>query len=80
MDFRLNAGHQCQQCSNREIIHIGPWTTEVNGSGLLNSTAGPDPRHALGRFNDYVLRMAYERQRWNGNLRFGVLASSLYTG
>jgi hypothetical protein len=66
--------------ASRLIFHNGPWTSEVNGSGLLNSILNPDPQHALSRINDYVLRLAYERGHWNTGLRFGLLASSLYTG
>lgn len=38
----------------------GPWLTEMNGSGLLNSLLSPRPRHALGRFNDYILHFGRE--------------------
>src|ERR1051326_8138744 len=58
----------------------GPWSAEINGSGLLNSLLGPEPRHALGRANDYLFRMAFDRPHWGINLRFGVLAPALYTG
>lgn len=38
----------------------GPWLTELNGSGLLNSLLSPTPRHSLGRFNDYVMHFGRE--------------------
>jgi hypothetical protein len=66
--------------ASRMIFHSGPWTSEVNGSGLMNSVLNPDPQHSLGRFNDYVFRLAYEKGHWNTGLRFGLMASSLYTG
>lgn len=58
----------------------GPWRAEINGSGFLNSILGPEPRHALGRANDYLFRLAFDHAHWGTNLRFGVLAPSLYTG
>lgn len=66
--------------AHRMIFHDGSWTSEINGSGLMNSILSPGPQHALGRVNDYVLRLAFERREWNAGLRFGLLASSLYTG
>lgn len=66
--------------ASRMIFHNGPWTSEINGSGLMNSILSPDPQHSLGRVNDYVLRLAYERRAINAGLRFGLLSSSLYTG
>ena len=65
--------------TNREIYRNGPWTTELNGSGLLSSVLGPEPRHSIGRFNDHILQLGYENHSWTGNLRFGVLAPLLYT-
>jgi hypothetical protein len=41
----------------------GPWLTEMNGTGLLNSLISPNPRHSLGRFNDYIFHFARE---WPG--------------
>ncbi len=38
----------------------GPWLGEMNGSGLLNSLLSPNPRHALGRFNDYIFHFGRE--------------------
>ncbi|MBI3426876.1 MAG: hypothetical protein HY011_28435 [Acidobacteria bacterium] len=38
----------------------GPWLTEMNGSGLLNSLLSPNPRHSLGRFNDYIFHFGRE--------------------
>jgi IPT/TIG domain len=58
----------------------GPWRADINGSGLLNAVLGPEPQHALGRANDYVFRLAYGRQKWGLNMRFGVLAPALYVG
>jgi len=65
--------------TNRELYRNGPWTTELNGSGLLSSVLGPEPRHSRGRFNDYILRLGFDQNNWNGNLRFGVVAPLLYT-
>jgi len=65
--------------TSHETQRFGPWTSDVNGSGLLSSVLGPDPKHALGRFNDYVMRLAYDQPRWGMNLRFGVIAPELYT-
>lgn len=36
----------------------GPWKTEMNATGLINSIIGPNPRHLLGRWNDYVMRFS----------------------
>jgi hypothetical protein len=56
-----------------------PLHFEENGSGLLNSTFAPEPRHALGRFNDSVFRLSVKSKPWGGELRFGTLAPSLYS-
>jgi hypothetical protein len=48
----------------------GPWLTEMNGTGLLNSLISPNPRHSLGRFNDYIFHFNRE---WPGQ---GPLAST----
>jgi IPT/TIG domain len=58
----------------------GPWRADINGSGLLNAVLGPEPQHALGRANDYVFRLAYDRPMMGLSLRFGVLAPALYVG
>lgn len=65
--------------TTHELDRFGAWTSDVNGSGLLSSVLGPDPKHALGRFNDYVMRLAYDQTQWGLNLRFGVIAPALYT-
>ncbi len=57
----------------------GPLHFEENGSGLLNSTFAPEPRHAFGRFNDSVFRLNVNSKPWGGELRFGTVAPSLYT-
>ena len=55
------------------------WRFEQNGSGLLNSILAPEPRHALNRINDHVLRLSHKGKPWGGELSFGILAPSLYT-
>jgi hypothetical protein len=54
----------------------GAWLTEMNGNGLLNSLLSPDPRHALGRFNDYVFHVGRQapNSRWGADLRFGMIS------
>ncbi len=66
--------------ASRTTYQNGPWRSEINGSGLLSSLFNPEPRHSLGRFNDYVFRVAYDQPRWGGNFRFGIIAPALYTG
>lgn len=66
--------------ASRTTYQDGPWRFESNGSGLLSSLLNPEPRHSLGRFNDYVFRLAYDQPRWGGNLRFGIIAPALYAG
>jgi hypothetical protein len=63
----------------------GPWNIEVNGSGLLNSILNPEvQRTSLGKVNDYVFQIGYQRKEWQpkgwgANLRFGILSPVLYT-
>lgn len=66
--------------ASRLTYQNGPWRSEINGSGLLSSLFNPEPRHSLGRFNDYVFRVAYDQPRWGANVRFGILAPDLYSG
>ena len=59
-------------------VRVGLWRTEFNGSGLLNSLLTPGSTHALGRFKDYVFRLAYDTKGWGGDLRFGIISPGLY--
>lgn len=71
-----NALHLASQMTSQH----GPWRAEINGSGLLNSMLGPEPRHSLGRFNDYNFRVGYEQKQLKGNLLFGLISPTLYVG
>jgi hypothetical protein len=61
-------------------IKQGPWRAQVNGTGLINSLFSTRPKHALGQFNDYVLRLAHDQKRWATDLRFGTIAPQMYSG
>lgn len=61
------------------VYREGDWTVQMNGSGLLNSTLGPEQaRSSVGLFNNYVTQAAMQRGPWGMNLRFGIVAPSLY--
>jgi hypothetical protein len=61
------------------VYREGDWTVQMNGSGLLNSTLGPEQaRSSVGLFNNYVTQAAMQRGPWGMNLSFGILAPSLY--
>ena len=58
----------------------GPWTVQVNGSGLLNSTLNPEAqRTSHGLVNDYVFQLGYKKGNWAAKLRFGIVSPVLYT-
>jgi hypothetical protein len=61
-------------------IKQGPWRAQVSGTGLINSLFSTRPRHVLGQFNDYVLRLAHDQKRWGTDLRFGTIAPQMYSG
>ena len=58
----------------------GPWRLDMNGGGLLNNMVAPQPRHMLGRFNEYVFRVAHEQKNWGETLRLGTIIPEMYTG
>ena len=58
----------------------GGWTSNVNGAGLLSSNLGPEPRHAIGHFNQYVAQLGYESKSWALNTQFGILAPTMFVG
>ena len=59
----------------------GKWKFEVNGSGLTNAQHTPGPQHVIGHFTDnYVSRATYEQKTWGSDVKFGVLAPSVYAG
>jgi hypothetical protein len=61
-------------------IKSGPWRAEVAGTGLINFLFSTKPKHALGQFNDYVMRLAHDQKRWGADLRFGTIAPQIYIG
>jgi hypothetical protein len=64
-----------QQMTYRE----GDWTVQMNGSGLLNSTLSPEQaRSSVGLFNNYIAQATMQHGAWGANLRFGIVAPSLY--
>ncbi len=61
------------------VYREGDWTVQMNGSGLLNSTLGPQQaRSTVGLFNNYVTQAAMQRGPWGMNVRFGIVAPNLY--
>jgi hypothetical protein len=61
------------------VYREGDWTVQMNGSGLLNSTLGPkQARSSVGLFNNYVTEATMQRGLWGADLRFGIVAPSLY--
>jgi len=66
--------------AERMMYADGPWTVQVNGSGLLNSTLNPEAqRTSHGLANDYVFQLGYKKGNWAANLRFGIVSPVLYT-
>ncbi len=66
--------------AERMMYANGPWTVQVNGSGLLNSTLNPEAqRTSHGLVNDYVFQLGYKKGNWAANLRFGIVSPVLYT-
>ncbi|MFN0121730.1 MAG: hypothetical protein ACKV2V_14650 [Blastocatellia bacterium] len=89
--FNAEAGSNTQLISGQEqdtnVISLaaqgtyreGPWSLEMNGSGLVNSILGPDPRHLNGQFNDYVFSLGHDTDNLKAKLRFGILVPALFS-
>lgn len=61
------------------VYRNGDWTAQMNGTGLLYNTLGPEQaRSSLGRINNYVMQAGWQRGVWGMNMRFGIVAPSLY--